>query len=152
MASITANTSRTWDRSGRPYNLVVESVSLRGREGGASRGGVAFVFAENQWGAVSPVSPHSVASAVTAKWARGSGGPAGDEVQNLVPVHIPEAIGTLGTAAVRRLTPRECERLQGFPDDWTSGQPDSHRYRQLGNAVAVPVAEWIGRRIVEVLE
>jgi DNA (cytosine-5)-methyltransferase 1 len=48
---------------------------------------------------------------------------------------------------VRRLTPTECERLQGFPDDWTGGQVDSHRYRQLGNAVAVPVAEWLGRRI-----
>lgn len=49
---------------------------------------------------------------------------------------------------VRRLTPRECERLQGFPDDWTAGESDSARYRQLGNAVAVPVAEWIGQRIV----
>lgn len=50
---------------------------------------------------------------------------------------------------VRRLTPTECERLQGFPHGWTAGQSDSARYRQLGNAVAVPVAEWIGRRIVE---
>ena len=50
---------------------------------------------------------------------------------------------------VRRLTPTECERLQGFPDGWTAGQADSTRYKQLGNAVAVPVAEWIGRRIVE---
>jgi len=51
---------------------------------------------------------------------------------------------------VRRLTPVECERLQGFPDDWTAGQSDSTRYRQLGNAVAVPVAAWIARRIVAV--
>lgn len=50
---------------------------------------------------------------------------------------------------VRRLTPTECERLQGFPDGWTDGQSDSARYRQLGNAVTVNVAEWIGRRIVE---
>lgn len=51
---------------------------------------------------------------------------------------------------VRRLTPMECERLQGFPDGWTAinGQSDSVRYRQLGNAVAVPVAEWIGKRIM----
>jgi len=50
---------------------------------------------------------------------------------------------------VRRLTPCECERLQGFPDDWTAvnGMSDSARYRMLGNAVAVPVAEWIGQRI-----
>jgi DNA (cytosine-5)-methyltransferase 1 len=44
----------------------------------------------------------------------------------------------------------ECERLQGFPDGWTDGQADSPRYRQLGNAVTVNVAEWIGRRIMEV--
>jgi DNA (cytosine-5)-methyltransferase 1 len=50
---------------------------------------------------------------------------------------------------VRRLTPLECERLQGFPDGWTDGQADSARYRQMGNAVAVPVVEWIGRRITE---
>lgn len=49
---------------------------------------------------------------------------------------------------VRRLTPVECERLQGFPDGWTDGQSDSTRYRQLGNAVAVPVVRWIGERIV----
>ena len=49
---------------------------------------------------------------------------------------------------VRRLTPVECERLQGFPDGWTAGQSDTTRYRQLGNAVAVPVAEWMARRIV----
>ena len=52
------------------------------------------------------------------------------------------------SAGVRRLTPVECERLQSFPDDWTDGQADSNRYRQLGNAVTVPVAEWIGHRIM----
>lgn len=50
-------------------------------------------------------------------------------------------------AAVRRLTPLECERLQGFPDGHTDGQSDSTRYRELGNAVCVPVAQWIGRRL-----
>ena len=50
---------------------------------------------------------------------------------------------------VRRLTPTECERLQGFPDGHTAGLSDSARYRMLGNAVCRPVAEWIGRRIIE---
>ncbi len=55
--------------------------------------------------------------------------------------------------AVRRLTPRECERLQGFPDDWTliqyRGKPasDGPRYRAIGNSMAVPVLLWIGKRI-----
>jgi site-specific DNA-cytosine methylase len=51
---------------------------------------------------------------------------------------------------VRKLTPTECERLQGFPDGWTEGQTDSARYKQLGNAVAVPVVQWIGDRIIMV--
>jgi DNA (cytosine-5)-methyltransferase 1 len=60
--------------------------------------------------------------------------------------------------AVRRLTPRECERLQGFPDDYTQnrvdGKPakDGPRYRALGNAIAVPCLEWIGKRIELVRE
>jgi DNA (cytosine-5)-methyltransferase 1 len=51
--------------------------------------------------------------------------------------------------APRRLTPRECERLQGFPDHYTllPGASDSRRYRALGNSMAVPVMAWIGRRI-----
>ena len=53
-------------------------------------------------------------------------------------------------SVVRRLTPLECERLQGFPDEWTSGQADQHRYKQMGNAVAVPVVEFIVQRLVRV--
>jgi len=49
---------------------------------------------------------------------------------------------------VRRLTPIECERLQGFPDNWTDGQADSNRYKQMGNAVAVPVVSWIVNAMV----
>ena len=50
---------------------------------------------------------------------------------------------------VRRLTPLECERLQGFPDDWTDIGSDAQRYKALGNAVTVPVAKWIGQRILQ---
>jgi DNA (cytosine-5)-methyltransferase 1 len=50
---------------------------------------------------------------------------------------------------VRRLTPVECERLQGFPDGWTASFSDSTRYKMLGNAVTVNVAKWIGERIME---
>lgn len=148
--------------------------------------------------------------AVTGKWAKGTGGPAGQEYQNLVVSALQgggkrgqrvDAEGAKGghlltyqkvirpqtsdhpdvwehrdtaatlspfdlgsdtravelvasDVAVRRLTPLECERLQGFPDNWTAtswGKPqkDGPRYRQLGNAVAVPVFEWLAHRIVE---
>ena len=53
-------------------------------------------------------------------------------------------------SGVRRLTPVECERLQGFPDGFTEPLSDSARYRVLGNAVSVPVAFWIGKRLLEV--
>lgn len=61
-----------------------------------------------------------------------------------------------GGMVVRRLTPRECERLQGFPSDWTKipyrGKPadecpDGPRYKAVGNSMAVPVMRWIGERI-----
>lgn len=59
---------------------------------------------------------------------------------------------------VRRLTPMECERLQGWPDGWTdvpwNGKehaPDSRRYASVGNGVTAPVAYWIGARLAEVL-
>ena len=60
------------------------------------------------------------------------------------------------TMAIRRLTPKECERLQGFPDDWTlipyrnksaDQCPDGPRYKACGNSMAVPVMRWIGQRI-----
>jgi DNA (cytosine-5)-methyltransferase 1 len=51
-------------------------------------------------------------------------------------------------ASVRRLTPTECERLQGLPDGWTTPGPDSRRYAGLGDAVTSPVGKWIGRRLV----
>jgi DNA (cytosine-5)-methyltransferase 1 len=77
---------------------------------------------------------------------------------------ITEAVGGTNTSgpkvmhsmAIRRLTPKECERLQGFPDDWTkipyrnkpSDQcPDGPRYKACGNSMAVPVMRWIGQRI-----
>lgn len=60
--------------------------------------------------------------------------------------------GVAHDMVVRRLTELECERLQGYPDGWTDGQSGSARYRQLGNSVAVPVVEWIARRVIAVDE
>lgn len=56
---------------------------------------------------------------------------------------------------IRKITPLEAERLQGFPDDWTlvsyRGKPstDTPRYKAIGNSMAVPVMRWLGRRILE---
>lgn len=71
-------------------------------------------------------------------------------VEHTLPT-VSAAYGTGGNnmpfVGVRRLTPTECERLQGFPDGWTDSQSDTQRYKQMGNAVTVNVIEWIGKRI-----
>ena len=65
--------------------------------------------------------------------------------------HVPNIYGQ--SMAVRRLTPVECERLQGFPDNYTNIKencPDGPRYKAMGNSMAVPVMRWIGERINKV--
>ena len=83
----------------------------------------------------------------------------GDGFTDGGPMYTLNASGVHGVAqamAVRRLTPVECERLQGFPDRYTDIQPkgkatpDGPRYKALGNSMAVPVMAWIGKRIQEV--
>lgn len=89
-----------------------------------------------------------VADTLTAYWERSKGAKAGNQVGVLNPIIYP--------SAVRRLMPVECERLQGFPDDYTAityrGKPaaDGPRYKALGNSMAVPVVRWIGERIAMV--
>lgn len=76
-----------------------------------------------------------------------------DDIHNTLRAGTKQSTGTMIGSIVRRLTPRECERLMGWPDDWTrwtdtgKEQADSHRYKQIGNGVASPVAEWVGRQI-----
>jgi DNA (cytosine-5)-methyltransferase 1 len=66
-----------------------------------------------------------------------------------------KGMGVMTAMQVRRLTPTECERLQGFPDGYTNIKencPDGPRYKALGNSMAVPVMRWIGERIQTVNE
>lgn len=119
-----------------------------------------------------------LSGAVSSKWVKGTGGPAGDECYNLIafdttqlshrenrsnprpgdpspPIsasgHAPSIAGD--RQAVRRLTPKECERLMGLPDDYTLVMyrkklaRDGPRYKALGNSMVVPVMRWIGERI-----
>jgi DNA (cytosine-5)-methyltransferase 1 len=85
-----------------------------------------------------------------------------DEVTNtlntfdLGDVRTTQAVVQQSPMVVRRLTPVECERLQGFPDGWTDilyrgkPAPDGPRYKALGNSMAVPVIRWLGERIMAV--
>ncbi len=68
----------------------------------------------------------------------------GAEHHNTADVHfVPEK------SSIRRLTPKECERLQGFPDGWTEGISDTQRYKCLGNAVSVPVVKELGLKLIK---
>jgi DNA (cytosine-5)-methyltransferase 1 len=82
---------------------------------------------------------------------------AGDPCHPLAAGAHPPAVAQ--PMAVRRLTPVECERLQGFPDNYTNipwrkkdESPDGPRYKALGNSWAVPVVAWIGKRIDEAVK
>lgn len=118
---VNVNIAHTLGRNQGQENAVL-SVALRGRDGGATA----------ELG-------DDVAGCLRAS----SGG--GDKP------HV------LAQMRVRRLTPTECERLQGFPDGYTDvlfrGKPaaDGPRYRAIGNSKAVPVVQWLGRRIEEAL-
>ena len=111
---------------------------------------------------VAPTLDRAQPCAVAAfKGGQGSGAGSIGYSEHLAPT-LPSADGgnrtpTLMQAMqVRRLTPQECERLQGFPDDYTlipvRGKPaaDGPRYKALGNSMAVPVMAWIGKRIQQV--
>lgn len=117
--------------------------------------------------AVINCEPSGIAGTVSSKWAKGTGGPAGDEHYNLVVDEVAkplsaqpqlkhlEDMDTLITQrySVRRLTPLECERLQDFPDGWTDipGASDSARYKALGNSIAVCCAEYVLEGIKEAI-
>jgi len=134
--SLRANPSHSGDKGDGGVNTTLIASTLRGRESGAGvnmpgRGG------EDDANLV------EVAASLNARDAKG-----------------PLPSRGIGTAipsnnGVRRLTPRECERLMGWPDDWTRWAADgteiadSHRYRMCGNGVVSTVAEWIGRQIVD---
>jgi len=99
-----------------------------------------------------PLNPLGIPAISPAINARDSKGPSSDG---------PPLIPVAPTLRVRRLTPRECERLQGFPDGWTripwrkkspASCPDGPRYKSLGNAWATNVFRWIGWRIEKVLK
>lgn len=88
--------------------------------------------------------------------ATGGNGPGFDTTGVSYTLTATDVHGVCDKTIVRKLTPVECERLQGFPDDWTKvpyrGKsaddcPDSPRYKAIGNSMAVPVMRWIGKRL-----
>lgn len=140
-------------KPGRGYPCIVQPLALRGRDGGAQleigpEGGPYNALRAGDGGssrqsliAVSPTvgfhASQDPISSVERVPAIGAGSTGNGFATGMV---------------VRRLTELECERLQGYPDEYTANQSGSARYRQLGNSVAVPVVEWIARRVIAVDE
>lgn len=136
----------TLDRQQAPAVVITdEPLVMRDREGkpGGGKGPLisdtAFTLATSNFHTL--FQPNVVAPTLSAS-NNPSRSPQSSEITAQVDAMVRE------TGVVRRLTPTECERLQGFPDGWTDGQADSNRYKQMGNAVAVPVVEWIISRMV----
>ncbi|WP_250489941.1 DNA cytosine methyltransferase [Caballeronia sp. INML2] len=136
-------------------------LTPNGGRGGIGVGAVAFdlqqiTSAENRSRVAPGPTPtltkgsalHAIADTLTSSWHNSNGASAGNNAGVINPV--------FHGSAVRRLTPRECERLQGFPDDYTlinvrgKSAADGPRYKALGNSMAVPVMRWIGNRIDQV--
>lgn len=69
--------------------------------------------------------------------------------RELQPALTARGAGAVAKNVVRRLTPTECERLMGLPDNWSAGGSDAARYKAIGNGMALPIAEFILRRIKE---
>lgn len=120
-------------------NISRDIAHCLGRNGGQENVLFEIKGAEALRIAEQPISP-------TLKARMGTGG-------NNVP-----CVGIAHKGIVRKLTPIECERLQGFPDDWTKIPyrnkqldqcPDSPRYKAIGNSMAVPVMRWIGQRLTQ---
>jgi DNA (cytosine-5)-methyltransferase 1 len=111
---------------------------------------------------LSPCQTATDVHAVVASRMRGFGDYIQDETASTIKARdhkdATDLVAT-GSPTIRRMTPRECERLQGFPDDYTQiswrGKepedcPNGHRYKAMGNSMAVPVMKWIGERIQQV--
>jgi site-specific DNA-cytosine methylase len=129
--------------SSRGEHLVVENrepvmLNFQGSKGNSitSENGVSFTL-----NAMHGHDVHVVAPSLTASNDPSRSPQSAEVTQQVTAVHQ-------ATMAVRRLTPVECERLMGWPDGWTDGQADTHRYKQCGNGVASPVAEWIGKQLI----
>lgn len=144
------------DRGDQDLLVQVQAVSLRGREGGnmpeLETSGACPALRTGGGGSGNPMllEPVPIQNATRGKSQNGLG-VGGDAMFTLDQA---SAHGIYQRSAVRRLTPIECERLQGYPDGYTSvglkGKPasDTRRYSALGDSMAVPVIRWIGRRIV----
>jgi len=135
------------EKGGKKRKDITGSLASRTSAGG----GLGTDF-DLDGGLVASAGPTVVGCLPSGGTSRGHG-TAGVNNQAVSAGHVVPAVSNM-SIGVRRLTPRECERLQGFPDNWTlvphRNKPaaDGPRYKAIGNSMAVPVMRWIGERIL----
>ncbi len=153
---IEPRTPNHWDAENKPHPALTQSTSS-GLPGYSNQ----ELFSQRGAGLVEAIPIHNQATRHQGNDGRGKEnglgvGNAGDPSPTITAT---DNHSVAHGSSVRRLTPKECERLQGFPDDWTKiayrGRTadkcaDAPRYHALGNSWAVPVVRWIGERIKEV--
>ena len=129
----------------------MRSYAIRMR-GGRPGGGKGPLIQEEVSGTLATVNDQTVICMTDTQ----TNGMVDCEVCGTLSCHSKKDPPVVSGPVVRRLTPRECERLQGMPNDWTlvpyRGKPadecpDGPRYKAIGNSMAVPVMRWIGERI-----
>jgi DNA (cytosine-5)-methyltransferase 1 len=122
--------------------------------GGCEGGGKGYLGSDDVAFTISTTQDQQVAHSVVAPTLTAANDPSRSPQSSEVTQQVYSVLQA--SMAVRRLTPVECERLQGFADGYTDIQPkgkatpDGPRYKALGNSMAVPVMGWIGKRIQEV--
>lgn len=134
----------------RDYKDVTDIVVLRRREGKPG-GGKGPLLSNDRSLSLGGVNDQSVFIIPTHAVAYDELNNSISDIHHTLRAGTKQSTGVL-TSVVRRLTPLECERLQGFPDNWTESQPLTQRYKQMGNAVTVNVAKWIFDRITDTID
>jgi DNA (cytosine-5)-methyltransferase 1 len=135
-------------------HAVAQPIAFKVR-GGCEGGGKGYLGQEEQAFTISTMQDQQIAQPMAFDWQSG-GDMRGMNLQEKTQLQRCQTPAIMHSMAIRRLTPKECERLQGFPDDWTKIPyrnkeadqcPDGPRYKACGNSMAVPVMRWIGERI-----
>jgi DNA (cytosine-5)-methyltransferase 1 len=150
MGDVCQTVTTRWGTGGGNIPLVQNIAHAFKVRGGCAGGGKGYLGSDNTAFTLSTVQDQQIAVACL-----GGQHPNAAIGENIAPT-LTSAMGVGGghvplvnSMRVRRLTPMECERLQGFPDSYTNTptSSDSTRYKALGNSMAVPVMRWIGNRI-----
>lgn len=125
--------SRNFPQGSRVYNADGLATTLASQAGGLGAKTGLYVARVNRKEKVFDMRKTETTGALTATMYKG--------------IDASGRTGVIEGTKIRKLTPRECERLQGFPDDWTEGCSDTQRYKMLGNAVTVNVVEAVASKL-----